>query len=141
MTIGNRWRDVPTSPRRQQLAWCLVSVPGRGDANEAIGWARKAVELVQPNNADYRNTLGAALYRAGRFAEAAGELERNIAQNTQTCGYDWVFLAMCRQRLGQAEPARYALERARKWRAPATRTTPGLNLRISLSTQGGHGCR
>jgi eukaryotic-like serine/threonine-protein kinase len=107
------------------LAWCLVSAPGRGDVDEAVGWARKAVEMV-PGSINYRNTLGAALYRAGRFAEAAGELERNLAGNNDASGYDCVFLAMCRERLGQTEPARNALDRARKWRDSANRASPAV---------------
>ena len=61
--------------------------------------------------------LGAALYRAGRFAEAAVELERDITANPPMVGLDWVFLAMCRQRLGQPVAARTALAQATRWRA------------------------
>jgi len=49
-------------------------MPGRGGADEAVRWARKAVELEPDPN--YRNTLGAALYRAGHFAEAGLELKK-----------------------------------------------------------------
>jgi eukaryotic-like serine/threonine-protein kinase len=101
-----------------QLAWCLASMPGRGDANEAVRSTQLAVDLA-PSNTTYRNTLGAALYRAGRFAEATIELERNIAQNSEKIGYDWVFLAMCKYRLGQTASARTALTQARRWRPAA----------------------
>jgi len=105
------------------LAWCLASKPGRGNADEAVRWARKAVELV-PGDTDYRNTLGAALYRAGRYAEAALELERDIAASAPMIGFDWVFLAMCQQRLGQSASARIALARAEGWRPVADRLDP-----------------
>jgi WD40 repeat protein len=98
-----------------ELAWCLVSVPGRGDPNEAVYWARRAVAL-QPSVFN-RNTLGTALYRAGQFAEAAAELEKNVAENPSLVGYDYLILAMCRQRLGQAESVRAALDCAKQWRA------------------------
>ena len=106
-------RDPNSAAVANELAWCLSSAPGRGDADEAVRWARKAVALV-PSDVDYRNTLGVALYRAGRFAEAAVELERDVAQGGRMVGYDWVFLAMCRQRLGQPVSARIALARRRR---------------------------
>jgi eukaryotic-like serine/threonine-protein kinase len=105
------------------LAWYLSSMPGRGDADEAVLWARRAVTQV-PSDTNFRNTLGVALYRAGRFAEAAVELERDIAQGPRLVGYDWVFLAMCRQRLGQPVSARTALAQATRWRAQPIRLTP-----------------
>ncbi len=106
-----------------ELAWCLASVPGHGDPVEALAWARKAVKLA-PETATYQNTLGVALYRAGLVAEAAGVLERNVARNSADVGYDWVFLAMCKKRLGQEALARDALAHAREWRARATRISP-----------------
>ena len=53
-----------------ELAWCVVAAPGRGDPEEAFRWARMAVVQV-PAEINFRNTLGVALYLAGRFAEAA----------------------------------------------------------------------
>jgi Tfp pilus assembly protein PilF len=116
-------RNPNSAAVANELAWCLAAAPGRGDPEEAIRWARKAVALV-PGNADYRNTLGAALYRAGRFAESAVELERDIAANSPMIGFDWVFLAMCKQRLGQTASARIALARAEAWRPVADRLAP-----------------
>jgi serine/threonine protein kinase/WD40 repeat protein len=107
-------RRPDSASTANSLAWCLSSVPGRGDADEAVRWAQKAVEL-EPGNADYRNTLGAALYRDGRFAESAVELERDIASNPPQVGLDWVFLAMCKERLGLAAEARLALGQASRW--------------------------
>ena len=106
-----------------ELAWCLAVAPGRGDLEEAIRSARKAVAQVS-SDPNFRNTLGVALYRAGRFALAAVELERDVAQGHRTVGYDWVFLAMCRQRLGQPVSARTALAQATRWRAQARGLSP-----------------
>ncbi len=105
------------------LAWCLASVPGRGDPEESLAWARKAVAL-EPDVAAFQNTLGVALYRAGLFAEAAAVLERNIPRNSREAGYDCVFLAMCKKRLGHDAPAQLALNHAREWRANITRMAP-----------------
>jgi eukaryotic-like serine/threonine-protein kinase len=116
-------RQPDVASAANNLSWCLASMPGRGDPDEAVRWAQKAVDLV-PNNPHNRNTLGVALYRAGRFAEAAILLDRNIAQDAATSGYDWVFLAMCKQRLGQAGLARHALARARQWRDLQNQSSP-----------------
>jgi tetratricopeptide (TPR) repeat protein len=97
-----------------ELAWALVSHPESGATGEALAWARRAVELVADSRA-YRNTLGAALYRAGRFSDAAEELERNAAGDRQGFGFDMVYLSMCRQRLGQHGEAKLALARTRDW--------------------------
>ena len=105
------------------LAWCLVVIPGRGDAALAVHWARQAVALA-PDDTNVRNTLGVALYRAGSIALAAAELEDNAARNTSSVGYDWVFLAMCRQRLGQPDAAQDALVQAQRWRAQSKSLTP-----------------
>jgi hypothetical protein len=116
-------RNPNSAEVANELAWCLAAAPGRGDLEEAIRWARKAVALV-PGDSYYRNTLGVALYRAGRFAEAAVELEHNIARNATMIGYDWVFLAMCKQKLGQSASARTTLARAEEWPTVSNRLPP-----------------
>jgi WD40 repeat protein len=105
-----------------ELAWALASHPESGATGEALAWARRAVELARDSRA-YRNTLGAVLYRAGRFSEAADELERNAAGDREGFGFDMVYLSMCRQRLGQHREAKIALDRTRDWMA----TMPRLN--------------
>jgi tetratricopeptide (TPR) repeat protein len=129
---GNRWQrlgywklaaaDYRASLARRpssaetanELAWALVVFPGRGSASEALGWARKAVDL-EPRSISYHNTLGVALYRAGLFRDAIGEFERNLAQDNPIASYDLIYLSMCRQRLGQSEEARAALAQVRQW--------------------------
>jgi serine/threonine protein kinase/WD40 repeat protein/Flp pilus assembly protein TadD len=115
--------DPESATSANELAWCLVSEPGRGNTEEAIRSARRAVTLA-PNETNYRNTLAAALFRAGSYREAVVELERNIAENSRSIGDDWVFLAMCRARLGQLEAARVALANAKAWRPPSNLVNP-----------------
>jgi tetratricopeptide (TPR) repeat protein len=75
--------------------------------------ARGSLGRPDPNSL---NTLGAALYRNGRFADAIGALNRAIAAAGGTGTWaDWVFLAMAHQRLGHAKEAREWLKKARDW--------------------------
>src|SRR5262249_55218522 len=63
--------------------------------------------------ATYRNTLGIALYRAGRYDEAVQRLNESIALQKQGGTYrDWLFLAMAHHRLGHADEARRGLDQA-----------------------------
>jgi eukaryotic-like serine/threonine-protein kinase len=101
------------------LAWELAFVPGRGDAEEALGLARKAVAKA-PESPGFRNTLGLALCRAGRFGEAVAVLESNVNRISVT-GFDWVLLAICHQRLGRPDRARAALDNATRWKASVSR--------------------
>jgi eukaryotic-like serine/threonine-protein kinase len=65
------------------------------------------------------NTLGAALYRAGRFEEAIGRLEEAIkARNGAGEPLDWPWLAMAHFRLGHRDEAHRWLDRLRN-RAPS----------------------
>jgi hypothetical protein len=96
------------------LARLLARAPGRGDLEEAVRRARLAADSI-PSVPLYRYTRGLALYRAGRFAEAANEAESNDPPNG--AGLDRLVLAMSRQRLGQAAAARAALAEAVHWRA------------------------
>jgi hypothetical protein len=57
-------------------------------------------------------------------ALAAAELEVNVTRDHRLAGCDWLFLAMCRQRLGQRVSARTALAQATRWRDQASRLSP-----------------
>jgi hypothetical protein len=59
------------------------------------------------------NTLGALLYRAGRFEDAVKLLEEAIARRDKVgTVHDWLFLAMAHQRLGHGDLARKWLEKS-----------------------------
>jgi WD40 repeat protein/tetratricopeptide (TPR) repeat protein len=62
----------------------------------------------------YLNTLGAALYRAGRFEEAIRRLEEAIQKRAGVSEpEDWAFLALAHHRLGHHAQARAWLDRFR----------------------------
>jgi WD40 repeat protein len=98
------------------LARCLLYGRDRSDPDEAVRWARRAIEL-DPGHNWAHVLLGRALYEAGRYAEAADKLEANIQRDPQHAGYDWLRLAMSRHRLGRTATAREALAEALRWRA------------------------
>jgi tetratricopeptide (TPR) repeat protein len=98
------------------LARLLAEAPGRGDPEEAVRRAQFAVRRY-PQRLPFRRTLVLALYRAGRYAEAAAELEVHIPRDPEEAGLDRLVLALSRWRLGQAGAARAALAEALRWRA------------------------
>jgi hypothetical protein len=111
-------RRPDSTSANDALARLLAEAPGRGDLEEAVWRARLAADQ-QPLNFTSRQTLALALYRAGRFAEAATVAATVAASNVPRDGavLDRLVLAMSRQRLGQAGAARAALAEALRWRA------------------------
>jgi serine/threonine protein kinase/tetratricopeptide (TPR) repeat protein len=92
------------------VAWTLVLAEGSVvDPDRPVQLAETALRgKPTPDGASV--TLGAALYRAGRFGEALGRLTEADAAAQQVLtnpapyspAYVWFFLAMTHQRLGQA---------------------------------------
>jgi eukaryotic-like serine/threonine-protein kinase len=98
------------------VAWDCVLAPGAlADYKVPVRLAEIAVKgFPAPQKPAARNTLGASLYRAGRFEDAIERLKEaiHIRDGTST-PQDWVFLAMAHQRLGHHEEARRWLDRFR----------------------------
>ena len=59
------------------------------------------------------NTLGVALYRAGRIDEAIARLDESVKASGGGVPQDWVFLAMAHHKKGHADEARRWLEKTR----------------------------
>jgi serine/threonine protein kinase/WD40 repeat protein len=98
------------------LAWVYATGPEPfRDAKAALPLAENAVRR-EPKNALYRNTLGVAFYRLGRFREAADVLRANLEnQEDGALACDLYFLAMSQQRLGEPARARDSYELAVRW--------------------------
>jgi len=102
------------------LTWYLVKSPGLAQETYAV-IARFAalVLLAAPDRAEYSNTIGVALYRAGRYEEAIGHLaesDRLLRLDPERGGpvgspADQAFLAMAHHRLGHGAEAAEAMER------------------------------
>jgi serine/threonine protein kinase/WD40 repeat protein len=98
------------------LAWAYLMAPeALRDVGAALALAEKAVRL-QPGTATYRNTLGVAYYRAGRYREAVEVLRPNVEkQDDWELAYDLYFLAMSHHRLGEKARARDYYDWAVRW--------------------------
>ena len=98
------------------LAWLLATLaePALRDPDRAVSMAREAVEL-KPQVGGFRNTLGAALYRAGRWKDAIAALEKSMELRKSGDSFDWFFLAMVHSRLGEKDKARELYDRAVHW--------------------------
>ena len=96
------------------LAWtCSLAPDSRVDRNRLVPIAERAVN-VDAKNESYGNTLGCALFRAGRFEDAAKRLAA-VKPSTVPPAYTWYLLAMTHHRLGHADEAKQWLAKARTW--------------------------
>jgi WD40 repeat protein/serine/threonine protein kinase len=99
--------------RANDVAWtCILAPDAVADSLRPLRLAESAVSR-QPKNYAYLNTLGAALYRAGKFEQAVNRLNEAIQTQEEEGTYaDWLFLAMAHHRLGHAAEARQWLAKA-----------------------------
>jgi serine/threonine protein kinase/WD40 repeat protein/tetratricopeptide (TPR) repeat protein len=97
-------------------AWLLATGPEPGrDPAIAARMATLSVALA-PDQHTFLNTLGVALYRAGKFAQAIATLEKSVATgHGGPDAFDLFFLAMAHHRLGHRVEARGAYDRAVLW--------------------------
>jgi tetratricopeptide (TPR) repeat protein len=88
------------------LAWILATTSDNAlrDPNRAVQLAQKAIEL-DPQGVDFFNTLGVAHYRAGHWQEALQWLNKSTQATHGGSAFDWFFLAMAHQQLGQHDKA------------------------------------
>jgi tetratricopeptide (TPR) repeat protein len=109
------------NPATADLAvWvCVLASDSVADYPRLVQWAEKLL-ATDPKNSTYLNTLGAALYRAGRFDEALKRLSEANAiykpadEQRSALAYNCCFLAMVHHRLGHAEEARKWQDKARQ---------------------------
>ncbi len=93
--------------------WSVLAAGEEPNLSATVRLAELAVNGI-PENGNILNTLGAALYRAGRFAEAVRRLDEAIQKKRGvSTEADWVFLAMAHHRLGHQDVARRWLDRFR----------------------------
>jgi Tfp pilus assembly protein PilF len=109
-------RDPEQAAGHNHLAWMLLVGPKElRDPARALPLARKAVELA-PEDFNYHNTLGVALYYNGFFSDAVPVLEASLRDSRgRSDAYDLFFLAMCHHHLGDAAKASECYDRAVRW--------------------------
>jgi uncharacterized protein HemY len=79
----------------------------------------------EPENAYYRNTLGVAYYRAGRYREAVDVLRPNVAKKMGWgLAIDLYVLAMSYHHLGETARARDHYDWAVRWVAAQRNLKP-----------------
>ncbi len=98
------------------LAWAYLIAPeSLRDPDQALVLARKATRLA-PDDPMFRNTLGVAYYRLGRYREAVETLRADLdQQGDRDLAWDLCFLAMAYHRLGEADRAREFRSWALRW--------------------------
>jgi tetratricopeptide (TPR) repeat protein len=116
----DRFRMTTGPMTAYSVAWSSVmAVSEEPNLSETVRLAELAVngapeDLPESLKAAFLNTLGAALYRAGRFAEAVRRLEEGIQKRKGVRSEaDWLFLTLAHHRLGHHDEARRWLGRFR----------------------------
>ena len=111
-----RFSGLRSAAACNALAWAYLTAPeALRDVPAALPLAEKTVRLA-PKPAIYRNTLGVAYYRAGRYREAVETLRPNVEKEADwALAYDLYFLAMSHHRLGETARARDYYDLAVRW--------------------------
>ena len=116
--LVRRVEELKTPRSAMIAAWACLLAP------DSVGVPSELVSLVQysdegdSKDPQYLSSLGAALYRAGRFDEAKHRLIEAIAatpvdsSDLRAVTYSRLFLAMSDQRLGRSEEAQQFLSQA-----------------------------
>jgi len=103
-------------------AWaCTLGPDALDDFTLPISFAESALRKAGPTGrTGVLNTLGAILYRAGRFKESIERLKQSMAGNDKGAGnvHDWVFLAMAYHRMGDKTEAQRFLAQVKKHPPP-----------------------
>jgi WD40 repeat protein/tetratricopeptide (TPR) repeat protein len=114
--VLGQFGDSKDPDTANSVAWaCALHPAGGPDPERAVRLAELAV-ADEPTDPNSLNTLGAALYRAGRLDAAMARLQEAVRQTkSEGSAADWLFLAMTEHRLRHAEAARKWLDKAAAW--------------------------
>jgi uncharacterized protein HemY len=102
-----RFGNTPDAPKADAVVSLAVLLPDTvKDFQEVVRLARVAVNS-KPDDAGYLASLGAALYRAGKYQDAREYLDRDVVRHGMGCTVrTQLFLALVHQRLGHPAEAK-----------------------------------
>ena len=111
---GNSNSRVSPGTESNNAAWmCLVAPDALPDYSRPVALARTAVQRARPAERGlFLNTLGVALYRAGKDAEAISTLLQSEKAAPEP--FNWPFLALAYQRTGDNKTAQRWFDRLQK---------------------------
>jgi tetratricopeptide (TPR) repeat protein len=114
----DRYGSTPDPLLMNNTVWDCVLVPSSAtDSATLVRLAEGALKGYPGPRHEVLNTLGGALYRAGRLEEAIRRLRDGIrfthGTSTTSTPQDWAFLAMAHFRLGHRDEARRWIDRFR----------------------------
>jgi WD40 repeat protein/Flp pilus assembly protein TadD len=126
-----RFGEVNDPTAANNIAWvCALGPKALPDLMPAVALARRAVHS-RPKDANFRNTLGTILFRAGQYEESVRALSESIQiQGKGGTTVDYLFLAMAHHKLNQPVEARTWLEKGMRVN-PSEKTLPE-NERLEL---------
>lgn len=112
----------------KSLAWLLSTCPDRAlrDPIAASELAKLATEN-EPEDGHAWNTLGVALYYAGRLDDSASAFDRAMELRGGGNSFDWFFLAQIEQSRGRPDKARAWYDRAVAGMSPGMLSSNELN--------------
>ena len=119
---------APVDPwLRNEIAWLLANSPEPAlrDPKRAVKLAKAAVRFNEKAG-QLRSTLGAALFREGRYEIAVKALEKAVQLQNGPTAWDDFFLAMAHAKLENGAEARKYHERAVGWMAANAPKDPQL---------------
>jgi WD40 repeat protein/tRNA A-37 threonylcarbamoyl transferase component Bud32 len=115
--ILSQFRKASDPNSLNNAAWGCIYVPNAvSDLDVPVQMAEAAVTRYAADQKRFAlNTLGAALYRAGRIDEAIVRLDESVKAGEGGVPQDWVFLAMAHYKKGKVDEARRWLEKVRAY--------------------------
>jgi tetratricopeptide (TPR) repeat protein len=122
------------------VAWtCVLASNAAEDLDQVVKLAEQGSGRDDMSD-QYLNTLGAILYRAGRFDEAVQQLsaltsawEQGRGFSTGTSpGYTWFFMAMAHHQLGNSDEAKSWFDKAVQRAEQEMQSAPSWNRQLTL---------
>jgi WD40 repeat protein/serine/threonine protein kinase len=115
--LAESWKATDPNTLNNASWWCSYSPDAVPDLTVPVQMAEAALAGFPAEQKRFAlNTLGAALYRAGRIEEAIARLNESVkASGGSGVPQDWVFLAMAHHKKGNADEARRWLEKVRAY--------------------------